>query len=316
MDERFSFLAGKRCLVIGGGGFIGLNLCRALVDHGAVVNGFGHGISFPDSMPGAVNWVEGAFADQAALAKLLPGQDFVFHLVSGSVPQSSNLNPAADLELNVVGTVHLLDLCRQAGVGRVIFPSSGGTVYGIPQQVPIPENSPTEPISSYGIGKLAIEKYFGLYRHLHGLDYMCLRIANPYGPYQVARHGQGVVAALLQQALAGEKLAIWGTGDVVRDFIHIDDVIEAMLLACAYQGSTQLFNIGSGHGLSINQIAESIETTLGRGPLPRSYQAGRAADVPVNILDISLAGRELGWQPRIAWESGLAQTVQWLTGET
>ncbi len=300
--------------MIGGGGFIGLNLCRALAKHGAVVHGFGRDITFPAAMPAEIMWTPGDFTDLAALAKLMPGQDFVFHLVSATVPQSSNLNPASDLELNVVGTLKLLDLCNEARVGRVIFPSSGGTVYGIPATVPIPESAPTNPISSYGIGKLAIEKYLGLYRHLHGLDYMCLRIANPYGPFQAAPRQQGVVAAMLQQALAGEPLQIWGTGEVVRDFIHIDDVIEAMLLACAYQGPHKVLNVGGGHGLSINQIADAIEAALGRGALPRNHLPGRTADVPVNILDISLIGRELGWQPRIQWKKGLASTLQGLAG--
>jgi UDP-glucose 4-epimerase len=310
MDRDFSFLAGAKCLVIGGGGFIGLNLCRALVGQGAIVQGFGRSITYPAAMPETVSWLSGDFTDIAALAPLVRGQDFVFHLVSASVPQSSNQNPAADLELNVVGTVKLLDLCREAGVGRVIFPSSGGTVYGIPVATPIPETAPTNPISSYGIGKLAIEKYLELYRHLHGLDYMCLRIANPYGPFQDAHRQQGVVAALIKQALASIPMTIWGTGEVVRDFIYIDDVVEALLLACAYKGRQRVMNIGGGHGLSITQIADSIEAALGRGALPRTYLPGRAADVPVNILDISLSQRELGWHPRTGWQAGLAQTLQ------
>ena len=306
-----SDLTGQRCLVLGAGGFIGTNLCNALVRRGAVVQAFGRSRQYPLAFDRSVQWWQGEFRDTLALAKAVEAQDFVFHLISGSTPENSNHDPAGDLEGNVVATIRLLELCQREKVRKVIFASSGGTVYGIPDTVPIAETCPTNPISSYGIGKLAIEKYLHLFHHLHGLDYLALRMANPYGPFQSAHRKQGVVGAMIRQALSGQTLEIWGTGEVVRDFLHIDDIMAAMLAGCLYQGEARVMNVGSGHGLSINQIVHDIQVAVGHD-LPIRYRAGRAADVPVNILDSTLIRHELGWQPRIAWVDGLRQTVEWM----
>ena len=232
-----SGFAGRRCLVLGGGGFIGTNLSRGLVTAGAQVTAF----------------------------------------------------------------------------GKVIFVSSGGTVYGVPEHLPICESHPTDPISAYGISKLAIEKYLGLYRRLHGLDYCVLRVANPYGPYQVPFNNQGVVASILQRALSGEAVEIWGDGEIVRDFIHIDDVVDTLIAAVDYAGPKRVFNVGSGIGRSVNQIITDVETVLKLGPIARDYKPARPADVPVNVLDIGLIQREMGWRPCIDWLEGLRSTGSWMT---
>jgi len=257
-------------------------------------------------------WTQGDFSDHAAVARAVEGSELVFHLVSGSLPESSNRDPAADLAANVVNTLHLLDVCRLSDVRKVIFASSGGTVYGIPRQIPIPETAPTEPIAAYGISKLAIEKYLALYRHLHGLDYAVLRIANPFGPFQAGDRRQGVIAAFAQQALNGETLEIWGDGEVVRDFVHIDEVVEAIAYAAGYDGPHHVFNVGQGVGRSINQILRDIEVVLDRGALTKLYKPSRLTDVPINVLDIGLIRREFGWHPREDWLTGLQSTVDWM----
>ena len=303
-------LAGRNCLVLGAGGFIGTNLCHRLAGSGATVLGFGRNRR-EDTFAGArIEWRQGEFRDSSTLARAVEGQHVVFHLISGSTPESSNHDPAGDIESNVLTTLRLLDLCRSEGVERVVFASSGGTVYGVPQTVPIAETAHTDPICSYGIGKLAIEKYLGLYKHLHGLDSVVLRIANPYGPFQSARRRQGVVAAMIRQALDKKGFEIWGNGEVVRDFLHIDDVVNAMMAAAGYAGPARVMNVGSGMGLSINRIADDIEALIGRA-VPRTYLPARPADVPVNVLDIALIQRELGWKPRISWQDGLARTLEW-----
>lgn len=304
-------VAGRDCLVLGGGGFIGANLCRALIRAGGRVQAFGRSNVFPDAL-GGVEWTSGTFSDHAAIARAVEGNEIVFHLIGASTPESSNRDPAADLQASVVNTLHLLEICRVSEVRRVVFVSSGGTVYGIPPQVPIPESAATDPISAYGISKLVIEKYLGLYRHLHGLDYMVMRVANPFGPLQTAHRKQGVIAALVHKALNGDPLEIWGSGEVVRDFVYIDDVVEALVAAAGYQGLHRVFNVGSGIGRSVNQIVADIETVLGRGALPILHRPGRPADVPVNILDIGLIGREMGWTPRTDWRAGLEATVAWM----
>lgn len=303
---------GRQCLVLGGGGFIGTNLCRHLLKLGARVQGFGRSRSFPEALEG-VRWIAGDFADHAAVARAVEGSELVFHLVGGSLPESSNRDPAADLAANVPNTLHLLDVCQRSEVRRVIFASSGGTVYGIPKEPgSVAETAPTDPIAAYGISKLAIEKYLALYRRLHGLDYTILRIANPFGPYQSGDRRQGVVAAFVQRALNGETLEIWGDGEVVRDFVYVGDVVDAIARASLYGGEHRIFNCGQGEGRTINQVLADIETILGGGSLPKIYKPARPADVPVSILDIGLIRREMGWQPKEDWLNALRLTADWI----
>ncbi|ASG24703.1 NAD-dependent epimerase/dehydratase family protein [Nitrospirillum viridazoti] len=304
-------LKGRRCLVLGAGGFIGTNLCRRLQANGAVVQAFGRSQPLPGALGGG-DWMTGDFTDHAAVARAVEGNEVIFHLISGSLPESSNKDPIADLSGSVVQTLHLLDIARASGVRKVVFASSGGTVYGIPQQVPIPESAPTNPIAAYGIGKLAIEKYLGLYRHLYGLDYAVLRVANPFGPYQTGRRKQGVIAALARRALDGLPLEIWGTGEVVRDFIYVDDVVSALVASATHDGSHKVFNVGQGEGRSINQIIADLRAILSDRTLDVIYKPGRATDVPVNVLDIGLIYREMGWRPLTSWSDGLRATIEWI----
>ena len=254
----------------------------------------------------------GEFMDRSALARAVEGAELVFHLLGSSTPNSSNRDPAADLTSCGVASLHLLEICRKEAVRKILFASSGGTVYGIPRSVPIPEDAPTDPISAYGVSKLAVEKYLHLYRHLHGMDYAVLRIANPFGPYQRPGRGQGVVAALIQAILDGRPVEVWGDGQVVRDFIFIEDAVAAMLLAAAYTGPHRVLNIGSGVGRSILGVIDSIGVALGIASVPREHRPGRATDVPVNVLDIGLISRELSWKPATAWPDALRRTAEWL----
>lgn len=301
--------ARRSCAVLGAGGFLGTNLCRALAASGASVRAFGRSRPFPEAVAGA-QWQTGQFGDRAALALAIENCEVVFHLVGGSTPASSNRDPVADLEANTRDTLHLLELCRSSGVRRIVFVSSGGTVYGVPRQVPIAEDAPTDPICAYGISKLATEKYLRLYEHLHGLGAVALRVGNPYGRYQGIGKNQGVVAAFLAAIAAGRPLDIWGDGTVVRDYLHVDDVVAAMLLAADYDGAERVFNIGSGIGRSIDDIVADLERLAGT-PLERLHKPGRPSDVPCNVLDIARARRELGWSPRTEWMAGLADTLAW-----
>lgn len=304
-------VAGARCAVLGAGGFIGTNLCLGLTAAGASVVGFGRRSPWPISTP----WIEGEFSDAARVAEAVRGADIVFHLLGGSVPAESNRDPVADVQGSLIPSVRLIEQCRTLGVGRLIFTSSGGTVYGVTGADPVDEAHPTDPITAYGINKLAVEKYLALFRHLHGFDSVVLRIANPYGPYQHARRPQGVVGSMLAHALAGEELELWGDGSVVRDMIHVEDVVAGMIAACAYQGRERVFNIGSGEGRAMRSIAEDICAATGT-PMSRIvYRPGRAADVPINVLSPARMAMEMEWQPRIGWREGVAGTVAWLRGQ-
>ena len=310
ISDPFEKLAGIRCAVLGASGFIGSNLCRALIKKGASVRAFGRRKVFPEVLQ-SCDWIQGDFSDPTSLAAAIAGCDIVFHLVNATTPSSANVDKLADLNANVASTLRLLDICRNLGGIRVVFTSSGGTVYGIPEIVPTPETASTNPITAYGISKLAIEKYLGLYEYLYDMEYRVLRIANPFGPYQTALKNQGVIAAFLQKAMSDKPVEIWGDGNVVRDYIYVDDVIEALLLAANHKGHGRVFNVGSGKGISLNDIITAIEHQLEKKILV-DYRSSRPVDVPVSVLDVTSASRELGWRSRTSFEDGLRATISWI----
>lgn len=302
------------CLVLGGAGFIGSHLAEALAQQGHRVKVFDR--PHLDRLPlfASAKGFEvftGDFLNPYALAPALPGTEVVFHLVSTTLPKNSNDNPVYDIESNVLGSLRLLELCRQHGVRKLIFVSSGGTVYGVPRTTPLAEDHPTEPLCSYGIHKLMVEKYLALAHRLHGLDYRILRPANLYGPGQRLDIAQGAVAVFLDRALRDEPIDIWGDGSAVRDYVYIDDAVDAILKAASFEGAQRIFNIGSGKGASLNQLVVQIEKLLGRR-VKVKHSPPRALDVPANVLDSSLAERLLGWRASTALDEGLRRTCEWL----
>jgi UDP-glucose 4-epimerase len=301
------------CLVLGGGGFIGTNLCAELVRLGAKVRGYGHKSVYAHLVPDMF-WYPAEFNDRTALARAVEGADIIFHLLSGSIPESSNKDPIADLAASAIPSLHLLELCRASNVSKMVFISSGGTVYGPVDQIPISETAPTNPVSAYGISKLATEKYIQLYYHLYGLDYRILRLANPFGQFQNPNRRQGVIAALMDRIIRGQDVEIWGNGDVIRDFVHVDDVIEAIIAVTDYNGPRKLFNVGSGIGRSIRDVVGDVIGVMKVSDARVVYRPGRPADVPVSVLDISLIKEETRWSPRVDWFTGLRETEKWIRG--
>lgn len=297
------------CVVFGGGGFIGTNLCRRLASSGYRVRAFGRRRLFPAELDG-VEWCQGNFTDAASVEAAIESCDVVFHLVHATMPQAADLDMAADVQNNVVPTLALLDHCRRSGGKRIVFASSGGTVYGRAQQIPTPETAPTDPICAYGISKLAIEKYLALFQHLHGLDFRVLRITNPFGPFQIALKNQGVIAALIARALRDQPVEIWGDGTVVRDFVFVEDVVDALVAAATDQGSERVFNIGGGRGRSLRDIITAIERQMGK-TLRLEWKPGRPLDVPVSVVAIDRAAQTLGWIPNTPFETGLERTIEW-----
>ena len=303
-----------KCLILGGAGFIGSHLAQGLLAEGHQVRIFDRpNLLLPPDLRAdpRIEWFEGDFLNQDELALAVAGTEIVFHLVSATLPKSSNDNPVYDVESNIIGTLRLLDIARLNGVRRVIFASSGGTVYGLPQSLPITESHPTQPLVSYGIAKLAIEKYLHMYQVLHGVEYCVLRLANPFGERQRVSAAQGAVAVFLHRALHGETIHIWGDGSVTRDYIYIKDAISAFIKAMSWQGSQRVFNIGSGQGLSLNDILAAMEKLLGR-PVTRSYEPARNFDVPVNVLDITCARQHLAWAPEVSFHDALVNTLAWM----
>ena len=302
-------LRGASYIVLGGGGFIGANLCRRLASSGLRVRAFGRRCVFPEALDG-VEWYQGDFSDAVALAAAIETYDVVFHLVHATTPHSANLDMAGDVQQNVMSSLALMDISRNLGVKRIVFVSSGGTVYGPAGQIPTPETASTQPITAYGISKLTIEKYLALYEHLHGLDYRVLRVANPFGPYQIPMKNQGIIATLVSHALHHERIEIWGDGSVVRDYIFVADVVDAMEAAAADRGDGRIFNIGTGQGRSLREIIASIEAQMGR-ELDISWKPGRPIDVPASVMAIERARDVLGWTPKTPFEKGLEQTIEW-----
>jgi UDP-glucose 4-epimerase len=256
-----------------------------------------------------VEWVRGDFADINLVRRALHDVEVVFHLISTSLPASSNNNLPLDLSSNVLPTLNMLEAARSAGVRKVIYTSSGGTVYGVPERTPIPEDHPLNPICAYGVHKLAIEKYLYLVHHLWGIEYAVLRPSNPYGPGQPVNRPQGAIAQFARKIAHREPVEIWGDGSVVRDYVYIDDVIRACLMLADHQGPSRTFNIGTGQGTSLLELVYSIEGVTGE-KAKIQFREGRSADVPVNILDISRAGTEMNWRPEVPLSVGIRRALE------
>jgi UDP-glucose 4-epimerase len=300
-----------KILLVGGTGFIGSNLSRYLVEQGHKVRVLTRKLTVFSYVSPLIEYVYGDFLDEAALDACLEDIDIVVQLVSSTVPSTSNLDMSYDVQSNIGGMLQLLNACVKNSVQKVIFPSSGGTIYGMPKQIPINESHPTDPICSYGITKLAIEKYLYLFNYLNELDYVILRISNPYGAGQSPNGKVGVIPTLLYKIMHQETIKIWGDGGATRDYIYIHDVIAAFGKVIDSSTEHRLFNIGSGQGVSLNQLIDIIQQIF-KIDINVEYGESRSFDIPVNVLDISRAKTHLDWTPQTSLEEGILLTWKWL----
>lgn len=298
-------------LLLGGSGFIGTNLALKLAQRP------GAGVKVACRRPEkarnlasceTIELVSSEFNRMSDFSSLVRGIDVVVHMVSTTNPSSSNRSITCELE-DVPATAKFLDACIAAAVKRVVFISSGGTVYG-KGQPPFAEDDPVWPICSYGLQKVAIEKLLHLYGHLYGLDYRIVRPSNPYGPYQNALNGQGVIAAFVASALAGDDLVVFGDGSVVRDFMYIDDVVEGLVKIIDHAGPSRVFNLGSGSGSKIVDIARTVQFLTGSRSRIR-FEEGRGVDVPESVLDMSRFEAELGALHTTGIELGIIKTIDY-----
>ncbi len=315
-SQSFSSLSCQNVALVGASGFIGSHLVDALLQIGCNVSALSRhmpGLISPASQLNPLLQCHSFdIRDEEKLDSFICGSDIVIHLASSSLPHNSNKFPHDDVNSNLIGSLNLLEAVRKNHVSKFIFLSSGGTVYGQPFHVPISENHPTDPICSYGITKLAIEKYTTLYSNLYNFKSVILRLANPFGERQRLNSSQGVIPVFLNKAMQNIPLEIWGDGSVVRDFLYVSDAIRAILLACNYEGNHSLFNIGSGEGLSINDLIKLIENLLGRD-IKVIYKDSRSCDVPTNVLSIERAKNHLLWSPEVTPSNGLKLLYQYLS---
>jgi UDP-glucose 4-epimerase len=288
-----------RALVTGGAGFIGSHLVDALVKRGDDVT------VADDLSTGRRQFVnaEARVLEHDIRKPLATDADVVFHLAAQADVGTSVERPAFDAEVNVVGMVNVLEAARVAGA-RVVFSSTGGAIYGDVDE-PAPEDAPLRPVSPYGLAKLSGEAYVAGWGRIHGLPGVTLRFANVYGPRQAASLEGGVIAIFLERLGAGEETVIFGDGEQTRDFVHVADVVRALLVAA--ERDTGVFNIGTGVETTVNRLHELCRSVVGSSAAPR-HAAARTGDARRSVLDVSRAADELGWRPSIELENGLRAT--------
>ena len=243
--------------------------------------------------------------------KLVRGQDIVYHLISTITTTTSNQAIEEELNENIMLSAKLFDACVHQNVKKVVFLSSGGAVYGKENNCPLNENAPTNPITTYGIQKLTIEKLLYLYNYLFGLDYRIIRLSNPYGPFQRPNNALGAVSNFIYKALKGEEIEVYGDGSVVRDFIYIDDAIRGILNIVYGNVQYRLFNLGCGYGTSINQILDTIIDTLDINICVKNTDS-RKVDVPINYLDINRYESAYGKLNPICLQDGIKKTASFI----
>jgi UDP-glucose 4-epimerase len=301
-------LARQRICVVGAGGFIGRAVVKVLAQSGALVVAFDRNIP-PGGYPSEVRSTEGNALDPATLAENFAGCDTVIYLANVSVPATANSDMTSEILASVAGPVQAAQIAIAAGCKRFLFSSSGGTVYGAQAEIPTPETAATRPMNAYGVSKLAAEHYLRVLAETGQISVAALRISNPYGEHQEGRN-QGFVAAAIRSALLHQPLTIFGNLDVVRDFIYVRDVANAVALACDGPNGWTVLNVGSGSGHSLGQILSLIETESDL-PIKLEIIQGRSVDVAVNILDTTQVQSTLGWRPLVGMKEGIRLTIDW-----
>ncbi len=288
-----------------GAGFIGQNFIRLALNSGNSLRVLDHK-DCPKEFYGKLTWIRGDLSDEDSVRNVLKGVDVVYHFISSTVPGDIT-DESGELIQNVVQTLYLLKLCVQENVSRIVFISSA-SVYGAQTVMPILETALTDPISSHGIHKLTIEKYIQLYKYQYGLDCKIIRLSNPYGPGQSITGRQGFIAIAIGKIMEGKPIMLRGDGAVIRDFIYIDDVIRVLHLIGTCQTSESIFNVGSGHGYTLNQIISILGELTGK-PIDFAYAESRFVDIPISILDVARGCNILGEISTISLKDGLAKTL-------
>lgn len=295
-------------LILGGGGFIGQALTQRLASTSNVFvlsrNSVRHfeGISYR----------QGSLDDESLLGEILPQCRNVIHLASTTTPAKSAQHPTLEIE-NIETSLRLLEYLRRAPSTNLIYFSSGGTVYGDPAYSAVAECEPCNPLSFHGAGKVAIEAFIQAYRNQGG-NACIIRPSNAYGPEQGLKQGFGLIRTLLQHALDRTTFEVFGDGETVRDFIYIDDLIDAVVGVIQRPDDSQTYNLGSGQGHSINHVKRIVEQVTGIS-IPTRHLPPRSIDVRELILDSTLIANRLGWSPKVSLDEGIRRTWDWVVNQ-
>ena len=304
----------SRCLIFGGNGFLGSHLAEGLLSKGHEVIVFDHfkrdSINL-NSIIDDITIIKGEFTDEEAISNSISDVDYVFHYISTTTPATAIHNPVYDIESNVIPTVKMLQLAAKSGVKKIIFPSSGGTIYGEVKKIPINESSPLNPQNPYAISKLAIEKYLDYFYKDYGLDYLIVRYSNPYGERQNPKGTQGVIPIFLNKIKYGERPVIYGDGKSLRDYIYIKDAIEATLLLMDNNNKERIYNVGSGIGTSLNDLISAMQDVTGHLVSPR-YVPNDRGYLNKTVLDISKIKKSVMWNPQVSISEGIKRTWDWI----
>ncbi|MBS7612407.1 SDR family oxidoreductase [Candidatus Bathyarchaeota archaeon] len=301
-----------KVLITGGAGFIGSHLADALIDMGYEVRVFDNlSVGSRKDLEGLDAFIYGDVRDRDAVFEALRGVDAVVHLASLTSVEESVRKPLEYHEVNVTGTLNVLDACVKAGVEKFVF-SSSASVYGEPSELPVREDSPTNPLSPYAASKLAAEHYVNVYHRVYGLNTVVFRLFNVYGCGQPLNEYSGVIARFLSRVRRGEPPIIYGDGLQTRDFIYIDDVVDAFILALNADVSAETFNIAYGKPTTINELANVMLKLSGMETLKPIYMEARKGDIVHSYADISKARKMLKFNPKVSLEEGLAKMLNTL----
>ncbi|MEM6782603.1 MAG: NAD-dependent epimerase/dehydratase family protein [Bacteroidota bacterium] len=307
---------GRPVLVTGGAGFIGSHVVDALLSRGCevhVIDDLSGGIR--SNVPAGATFHKLDIRDRA-VAALFESHRFaaLFHLAAQMDVRKSVADPQFDAQVNVLGLLNLMEAGRHHGLEKVVFASTGGAIYGEPDEAhngggPQPEGHPQRPLSPYGITKLVSEHYLRFYYNVHDIPYVALRFGNVYGPRQNPHGEAGVVAIFAQRMLRGEQPVINGPGTQTRDYVYVGDVVNAVMAGAAYEGA-DVFNVGTGVETDVNMLFRTINQHVGNGT-PEEHGPAKAGEQQRSVLDISKPNAVLGWTPQVEVSEGLARTVAW-----
>lgn len=303
-----------KVLLIGGNGFIGSHLLDGLLEEGYIVRVFDIGHEKFRDPNKYVDYRISNLSNIPDLYEAMLDVDVVFHLASSSVPSTSNVDIVGDIQGNLISSINILNMAIRLKIKKFVYFSSGGAVYGIPQVVPISEDHPRNPISSYGILKDTVEQYVQLYYRQFGLDYLILRPSNPYGPRQGHFVAQGVISTFLRKTLSGEDLQVFGDGNGRKDYIYIKDLVD-IVLALLINDESGVYNVGSGIGTSINDIIMNINDVTGKNQTV-NYTTLKDYDVTNFVLDMSKVSKALGLSVNSTdIKDGINETWSWIQSQ-